>query len=591
MSGLFGFAPRTLGRPVDPRPFFGMGSILVHDESQVVEVLSGIPPYVGQVGQSKQDPGSASANGDCCTWIFGSMIVPGEGSSAAWLAEMYGSRSWPDCLGECGGIFSVVIIDRRAQTVHLATDGLGLRHVYWMMTGAGLFFGPEPKIALTVDGFEASLSDNAVQDFFVHGHLFGDQTWIKGVRLLDRASVLSYSLLNGEVTIARYDFLGDSEKRAPSLQESAHECERLFRIACDRLSAVSDNQKVGVLLSGGLDSRAVLACVADSSTATVTYGKSGAVDEKIASRVAEALSVPHVFFQLGASDWLLHRIAGVWRTDGQSDMYHMHGVEVLKDMRAHMTVNMSGLAGDAVLGGSWLWRRDWLDRWPNAEAIRQLTGGQVVNDQEAAGYQSIDDYMLSNRVRRFTCEGMRLFDVGHEWRAPFIDRDLLAFVRTLPDDYRYGGVLYRHMLMSLRSELFKQIPWQRTGVAVGAPMPVRLAHRVAGGLTSRAGRILPLIGMRTYAARSRMYDYPRWLSQPGTLSLVKRLLCSKDSIHAEILGRAPATGLIDGLERGKDTSGDVLRLLTIEVWARQFLRGELRSQSTDELRSALSLKC
>ena len=56
-----------------------------------------------------------------------------------------------------------------------------------------------------------------------------------------------------------------------------------------------------------------------------------------------------------------------------------------------------------------------------------------------------------------------------ESRKPFVANDIVEFVYSLPDRYRYRGRLYQTMLLGAFPEYYRHIPWANIGIPIGRP--------------------------------------------------------------------------------------------------------------------------
>jgi asparagine synthase (glutamine-hydrolysing) len=92
--------------------------------------------------------------------------------------------------------------------------------------------------------------------------------------------------------------------------------------------------QVGLALSGGLDSRAILAAIPDSNRPihAVTFGKIGSNDIKFAAIAAKIKGATRHVFEISGEGWLQSRFSKAWYTDGQLDLQHMHPVDTGKSM-------------------------------------------------------------------------------------------------------------------------------------------------------------------------------------------------------------------------------------------------------------------
>ena len=110
------------------------------------------------------------------------------------------------------------------------------------------------------------------------------------------------------------------------------------------------------MLSGGLDSRAIVAALTDDAAPfqMATFGQDHSAHIAIAARVARVRGGEHHVQNLSPANWIEERFAGVWWTDGQLNLLDMHGAEKLGERRNWFDVNISGFIGDLTMGGSHL---------------------------------------------------------------------------------------------------------------------------------------------------------------------------------------------------------------------------------------------
>jgi len=164
------------------------------------------------------------------------------------------------CVTRLNGMFAFAVWDTRAHRLHLVRDRYGIKPLYYWWNGHVLLFGSETKALLEHPAVSASVSIEALNEYFSFQNIFSDLTLFEGVRLLPAATHLSVTLGNPESLKTHrwwdYDFR-DELQGSPS--ELAEELDRLFEQAVQR-QLVADVE-VGAYLSGGMDSGAIT-CVA-----------------------------------------------------------------------------------------------------------------------------------------------------------------------------------------------------------------------------------------------------------------------------------------------------------------------------------------
>ena len=77
-----------------------------------------------------------------------------------------------------------------------------------------------------------------------------------------------------------------------------------------------------------------------------------------------------------------------------------------------------------------------------------------------------DPYFIDTRVRKFTNMGLIGYSRNSETRRPFIDNDLIDFLYSISDNYRYKSKLFNMTLLYKYPEYYCKIPYQKTGYSI-----------------------------------------------------------------------------------------------------------------------------
>jgi len=190
--------------------------------------------------------------------------------------------------------------------------------------------------------------------------MVGDETWLRGVELVPAATVITWDIASASIARKhRYWWWNEIKPLTGKIDEDllTEELGRLFRGAVARRS--SGSKTIGLTLSGGLDSRAILAAMPGGrSLHAVTFGKKGCGDILIASRAARVKGAAHHVAEMNSANWLEQRCNGVWWTDGQFNLLHMNALAGLPLMSQLYDISLDGFLGDAVLGGSYISDRE-----------------------------------------------------------------------------------------------------------------------------------------------------------------------------------------------------------------------------------------
>ena len=320
--------------------------------------------------------------------------------------------------------------------------------------------------------------------------------------------------------------------------EVAEELGRLFVNAVRR--RCTQEKDIGVCLSGGLDSRAILAAMPNRQEPihAITFGKRGCDDIRIASKVAKAKGARHHVVLLTRKNWLLPRFEGVWLTDGQLNLRDMHIISIYQIARKYFTINLSGLLGDAILGGFYI-REHW-------NVIEKIT----------------------NTGRRFTREGIRLGESFIVNREPFFDNKLMEFIMLIPESLRKNSYIYNKMLLKKFPEFYESIPWQRTSTLIsGKPFPkyVEWYRRIKNKCLRELGHI----GLIRYSNPYPYADYPDWIRNEPARSIFEGIITHPNALYPEYIPREMVIQEWRKHLDGEDYSSNLCLYMTLEIWLQQ----------------------
>ncbi len=588
MPGLLGYW--TDGRDTPPAPFLDDLARAMHHQPGLKNELELFPGFAAgrvHLGHLQPEPQPViDAEGRYYLWLDGefnnwgdllrrhglqSMGPHGQGGLALRLFQEAG---WA-FLSEVDGLFNLALYDRTTHQLTLVNDRYGLRPLYGLRTARGFAYAGEAKALLCIPDLSIEIDPLAVKEWFSFGYLLGQRTWIRRIEMLPPATITRVS--SAGVSSERYWSWHDIRQRAEPGDETelVEELRRLWMKAVERRV---DDRRLGQLLSGGLDSRAILAAVPATGRhyEVLTFGMEGCDDVEIAREVVRRKGVAHHFCAIGPENWLRPRMDALWRTDGMGRILALHGAEATQAVSNMCDVLLSGFLGDATVGGSYLGSSTMaayfstmcissplgMDRDRSVEYLR----GIYEEDRFP-----LDRFLVSQRGRRFINTGLTMLSSFVEARLPFFDADFLGFVFGIPDELRRGSCIYNEMLLASFPEYFVDVPWQKTG----RPISSRRRRRGTAAVVRRVERALRSAarrgGIRPPSRRREYVDYRSWLRMEPGLSVLRTLLSSPDALHVNYVEAKAAQRVVDEFLRTGD--GQLLTvvglLLSFEVYLRQ----------------------
>lgn len=497
----------------------------------------------------------------------------------ALLAGLYRQQKDFSFLKRIDGNYTAVIYDSLKQNVHLFNDRHGLRPLYWLEYAGRLVWSSEAKAMLALRGWEAKIDPLAVKQFFKIGYLLEGRSWFQGVELLSSGSILTWDLRENKLRKHRYWWWNEIRPLTNGINriEIAEELGRLFVQSVRKRSR--NGKKVALMLSGGLDSRSILAAMPNNCypVHAFTYGRKGCDDIRIAAQAAKVKGAVHHVFELNASHWLFPRVDGVWWTDGECNIYHMRGIEWRKMLRATCEINLDGLGGDGIVGGGYL-DKNFMDTCPSQESIAAMLKCDVELLDRFDDYLSVpkmDIFFLQNHARRLIGSSAIYLRTFVEDKEPFYDTQLLEFTYSLPDILRFRGQIYRLMLVRQFPEFFSHIPWEHRGVPISWPSILLRAARQWRIHRATLIRVVNRLGFE-YTDRRPYADYASWLRAEPNRSFFEKLLNNPCALYGEYVAQDQIMGKLHRHLSGEDFTDILCRALTFEIWLQQVFVGKYR---------------
>lgn len=261
------------------------------------------------------------------------------------------ARFGPSALARLRGMFALALFDAEAGSLLLARDRLGIKPLYYTASDGALAFASEIRVLLRTGLAERKLSPWALDSFLAFGSVAEPATFIDGVRALPPGAVLE--LREGVYTIRSYWDLSIAPEET-TFDAAVESVRPILRDAVSRM-LIAD-VPVGVFLSGGVDSSALVALAAAASTSpvhtfTVTFDELEYSEASFAAEVARRFGCDHHQVHLPAAEAAASIDAAVAALD-QPSADGINTYFVSRAAReAGLAVALSGLGADEIFAG------------------------------------------------------------------------------------------------------------------------------------------------------------------------------------------------------------------------------------------------
>lgn len=268
-------------------------------------------------------------------------------------------------LRRLNGMFALALWDRERRELTLARDRFGEKPLYYGRIGRLFGFASELKALYPLPGFGTlELDCHAAEQVLQYSCIEAPRTIFRGVSHLQP----------GHILVARLDPSGQ-----PQWTESAYWDATTEAIECGSRPLICDDETLvdafseqfasavqlrmvsdvplGAFLSGGIDSTAVVCAMRQAGASRIRTFSIGfadpAYDESTWSReIAQRLGTEHTELIATPADALalIPSLGGIW-DEPFADSSQLPTLLVSRLAREHVTVSLSGDAGDELFGG------------------------------------------------------------------------------------------------------------------------------------------------------------------------------------------------------------------------------------------------
>jgi asparagine synthase (glutamine-hydrolysing) len=269
------------------------------------------------------------------------------------------ARWGQQCLAKFRGMFAFALWDARRRQLFLARDPMGIKPLYYAQSGAYFLFASEVRTLLGTGLVPRRLDHAGVLNYLTFGSAYDPLTLVDGVHALPPGHSLTWE--NGTVSESQYWDLVDDGANARasqtfSAQDRGHAASNLQPLLEEsvRLQLVSD-VPVGVFLSGGIDSSALVSILSRGgvtpSTFSIVFREADFSEAEHSRAVARKFHTDHHEITVSQTDVL----AAIPEALRAMDLPTIDGINtyfVSRETRAAgVKVALSGLGGDEVYAG------------------------------------------------------------------------------------------------------------------------------------------------------------------------------------------------------------------------------------------------
>ena len=535
------------------------------------------------------------------------------------LYEERGARA-VECLS---GMFAFAIWDSARRELLLARDRLGIKPLYYALDGDGtLYFASEIKALIEARAGAPEINYSALPDYLANHAPSGEETLFSGFKRLLPGHTLMWR--DGRIEVRKYWDLSFAQNGHPALSDrgAIEQWTALFREAVR--SHLMADVPLGVFLSGGIDSSAIAAVMSGMArepikTFSVGFAEREANELEYARMVARAFNTDHHEVIVSPDDFFAVMPRLIWHED--EPLGHLASVPLyfVSELAArHVKVVLTGEGSDELMAGYYRhWKtvynlslgaryygwtpealrraaRDGIDRLPIGSALRHRLSRTFLSRTPDVESLYLDNFAVFSREQQ-----LRLLTPEAQGRAGALDPYATTRRRLAQSDATttlnrllYADTkTYLHELlmkqdqMSMAASLESRVPFlDHRLVEFTARLPERMKLR---RLTTKyvLRRSMKGVLPKPILTRSKM-GFPTpvgaWF-RGAYRSVIDEYALSARSRDRGVFDPAFVRNLVAEHQSGaRDHSQRLWSLVNFEMWARQFIDGEIHCHRDTE---------
>lgn len=502
---------------------------------------------------------------------------------------------------QLNGPFTFAIWHAQPQKLLIFNDRLGLHPLYYAQVADRLIFGAGVRAVLADTAVPRTQDRIGLAQFLTYDHCLDDRTFVQAVRLLPPASRLLWE--DGRLTITptwrpkhplHYDLVDEHvwiERTMAAMHTAV------------KRQSVAGKLRLGMLLSGGLDSRYLIGLLRDGMAMgefhTFTWGIPHCDDARFSQEVAAKVGTTHHFFEL-RPDWLLGLADEcVRRIDGMGNIVNLHARATLDQQAPFVDVIYKGFLGDAMAGFAQM-HQHWADydeeTGIHAHMAVHRAQGVITFEQDERQALLTPDFQASigdsvwqsykqamadsgstlladqriyfdyrQRVPRQTLNGVEMARAHTAVRLPFADNDLVDLFLQMPPGLRYGRRVMRDAFIRQYPQLAK-VPVPNNGLPMidcGRDVYLRFIRLLRWHLQKAK-----FLGIR-YPGRRPYKDYANWFRGPLRSWIEDTLLSQRHLQRGDYNPDAVRALVQQHMSGQQDHVIKLGNLMSIELWRQQ----------------------
>ena len=341
------------------------------------------------------------------------------------------------------GMFAFAVWDKSENTLFLGRDRIGEKPLYYGWQGSSFMFASELKALKKHPAFKAEISRESVCLFLRYSYVPAPYSIYSGIQKLEPGCLLSLPQNQREPKIWKYWSAIDLIKQGINSPFSGTPLEAVDELELLAKDAIKQQMvadvPLGAFLSGGKDSSTVVALMQAQSTQkiktfSIGFHEEGYNEAVYAKAIAQHLGTDHteLYVPPNIARAVIPNIPSLY-DEPFSDSSQIPTFLVAQLARQHVTVSLSGDAGDELFGGYNRYQMT-ASMWKKIELLPRSLRKLIAKGVEAIQPQAWDNFCkYIPGSNRFVNIGDKLHKGAGVMASRSIDELYLRLVSLLPD--------------------------------------------------------------------------------------------------------------------------------------------------------------
>ncbi len=506
-----------------------------------------------------------------------------EADGPSYLVHLYEEeREFPKQLN---GRFQGLVADRTRGTAILFNDRFGLQRIYYHEGKDAFYFAAEAKAILKVQPTLREFDVRGLGEFIVCGCVLENRTIFSGIHVLPPGAAWRFC---GGVLEKKAAYFEPREwENQEPLKPEAYDSQLRDTFVRNLPRYFNGRERVGVSLTGGLDTRIIMAWRKElfGSLPCYTFGSMyrDNQDVRLARRIANICGQPHQVITVGReflSQFAHYAERSIYLTDACVDLSRSPDLYVNERAREIAPVRVVGTYGSEILLHALMFKAvEPAAGLYQPEVLPQIHAAKETFDAIRHGHPVT---FVAFRQSPWHHYGVLMLEQTQvAVRTPYLDNDLVRTVYKAPGSVAANGEARLRLIREGNVALARL----RTDRGIGGPNSAltrgyleflfKAEYAYDYGMPQWVAQVdhffAPMHLERLWLGRHKVFHFRVWY-RDALANYVREMLLDPRSLSRPYLRPETVRSIVNGhLKGNRNYTTEIHRLLTLELAHRLFL--------------------